>query len=82
MNITVKFFSNLMEYLPKNIEGNAMELNEPGSVTPNQILRRFNVPQAEVQTMMRNGVFLPEQDRDKSLEEGDVLTVWPAIQGG
>ena len=82
MKITVKFFSNLMEYLPKNIEGNAIKLDEPGSITPNQILKRFHVPDAEVRTVMRNGVFLPEEERDKKLEEGDVLTVWPAIQGG
>ena len=82
MKITVKFFSSLMEYLPKYIEGNAIQLDESGSITPNQVLQRFNVPDAEVRTMIRNGVFLPGEDRDKSLEEGDVLTVWPAIQGG
>ncbi len=82
MKVTVKFFSNLMEYLPKNIEGNAIQLDESGSITPNQILQRFNVPDAEVRTVMRNGVFLPFDARDEKLEEGDVLTVWPAIQGG
>ena len=82
MKITVKFFSNLMEYLPKTVEDNAMELNESGPITPNQILQRYDVPHAEVQTMMRNGVFLPEEERDSELEDGDVLTVWPAIQGG
>ncbi len=82
MKITVKFFSSLMEYLPKDIEGNAVQLDESGSITPNQILQRFNVPEAEVRTVMRNGVFLPLDARDETLEEGDVLTVWPAIQGG
>ncbi len=82
MKITVKFFSSLMEYLPKNIEGNAVVLDESASITPNQILQRFHVPDAEVRTVMRNGVFLPLDARDEKLEEGDVLTVWPAIQGG
>ncbi len=82
MKVTVKFFSSLMEYLPENIDGNAVWLDEPGSITANQVLKRFNVPDTEVRTIMRNGVFLPQAERDEKLEDGDVLTVWPAIQGG
>ncbi len=82
MKITVKLFSSLMEYLPKSIEGNAIVLDEPDAITPNQVLKRFNVPDAEIRTVMRNGVFLSVEARDVELEEGDVLTVWPAIQGG
>ena len=82
MKVTVKFFSSLMEYLPRNVEGNTVRLDESAAITPNQILQRFAVPETEVRTMMRNGVFLPASMRDEKLEEGDVLTVWPAIQGG
>ncbi len=82
MKITVKFFSSLMEYLPTNATDNSIELNETVAVSPTQIINRFKVPHDEVRTMMKNGTFLPEQDRNAPLEEGDVLTVWPAIQGG
>jgi sulfur carrier protein ThiS len=82
MKVTVKFFSSLMEYLPASVEGNSVELDEPVAVTPTQIMERFKVPDAEVRTMMRNGTFLPEEQRNQPLEDGDTLTVWPAIQGG
>ena len=82
MKITVKFFSSLMEYLPADATENSIELNEAGAITPIQIMDRFKIPHDEVRTMMKNGTFLPEQERSISLEEGDVLTVWPAIQGG
>jgi len=82
MKVTVKFFSSLMEYLPASVEGNSVELDEPVAPTPIQIMERFRVPDAEVRTMMRNGTFLPEEQRNKPLEDGDTLTVWPAIQGG
>ncbi len=82
MNITVKFFSSLMEYLPRSAEGNAMVVQVNPGTSPRQVLARYRVPEEEVRTVMRNGVFLPEEDRDKPLEEGDLLTVWPSIQGG
>jgi sulfur carrier protein ThiS len=82
MNITVKLFSSLMEYLPADATDNMIELNEAVAVSPIQIIDRFKIPHNEVRTMMKNGTFLPEQDRHTPLSEGDVLTVWPAIQGG
>ena len=82
MKITIKFFSSLMEYLPANATDNSIELNEAAAMSPIQIIDRFKIPHDEVRTMMKNGTFLPEQERNSPLEDGDVLTVWPAIQGG
>lgn len=82
MNITIKFFSSLMEYLPANSDDNSMNLNVDNGATTRDILSRFKVPDEEIQTVMRNGVFQPEQDRDLPLEDGDTITVWPSIQGG
>ncbi len=82
MKITVKLFSSLMEYLPAEASGNAIELIENSPLTPNDIMERLKVPSTEVRTMMLNGIFLPEQERQKVLQHGDVLSVWPAIQGG
>ena len=71
-----------MEYLPKNIEDNFVELQDNPALSPMQIIAKFNIPPDEVRTMMKNGTFLPEQERNSPLEDGDILTVWPAIQGG
>lgn len=82
MKITVKFFSSLMEYLPASADDNSIEIEQASPLTPIQVIERFGVPEEEVRTMMKNGTFLPEDQRTASLEDGDVLTVWPAIQGG
>ncbi len=82
MNITVKLFSSLMEYLPGDVDGNTLELSFNDDQTPHQIVDRYKVPREEVQMMMLNGVFLPEEQRDETLKDGDTLSVWPTIQGG
>lgn len=82
MKITIKFFSSLMDYLPDTAEGNALELTVSDTQTPNQLLDRYKVPHEEAQMMMHNGVFLPVENRNQPLQEGDVLSVWPTIQGG
>ncbi len=71
-----------MEYLPSGTDGNSIELRESVAPTPLEIMARFRVPAAEVSTMMCNGVFLAEEKRNTPLQDGDTLTVWPAIQGG
>lgn len=82
MKITIKLFSNLMEYLPTTAKGNSIELTVSDIQTPNQLLERYKVPREEAQMMMCNGVFLPVEERGKPLREGDVLSIWPTIQGG
>ena len=82
MKIKVKFFSNLMDYLPDSAEGNTLALTVSDKQTPNQLLDRYKVPYEEAQMMMCNGVFLPVEERDSPLHEGDVLSIWPTIQGG
>ncbi len=71
-----------MDYLPDTIDGNTLELTVSDKQTPVQILDRYKIPHEEAQMMMCNGVFLPAENRDKPLQEGDTLSIWPTIQGG
>lgn len=82
MKITIKLFSSLLEYLPKDAQGNQAELPLSPGTTANQAVAKLGIPRAEVRTVMKNGAFLPEDERDRPLHDGDILTVWPAIQGG
>ncbi len=82
MKITVKLFSSLMEYLPPDVQENELEIVQTNPITPVQILTRFKIPENEVHTMMINGVFLPPENRNDVMKDGDCLTVWPALQGG
>ena len=71
-----------MEYLPATADENFVSLNVVDGTTTREVLSQFKVPDEEIQTVMKNGVFQPEEGRDLPLEEGDTVTVWPSIQGG
>ncbi|MDD9858241.1 MAG: MoaD/ThiS family protein [Gammaproteobacteria bacterium] len=82
MKITLKLFSGLMEYLPPQADGNALEIDAPAAVTPHQLIDRYRLPRDAVRVVMRNGEFVPPDERDAPLQDGDVVSVWPSIQGG
>lgn len=82
MKITLKLFSGLAEYLPPEADGNALEVSAPDSMTAHGLIDQYRLPRREVQVMMVNGEFLPPHERDLPLRDGDVISVWPSIQGG
>ncbi len=82
MKITLKLFSGLTEYLPPEAEGNTLAVSVPDSMTIEMLIDRYRVPRAEAQVVMVNGEFRPTEQRDLPLQDGDVISVWPSIQGG
>lgn len=82
MKITLKLFSGLSEYLPPQAEGNALEISTPAPVTPDALIDRYRLPRREAQVVMVNGKFVPSDKRGLPLQDGDVMSVWPPIQGG
>ncbi|MGI9310890.1 MAG: MoaD/ThiS family protein [bacterium] len=84
MKITLKLFSNLAEHLPAQADGNALEIDagDADAITPRMLIERYRLPPAEAKVMMLNGAHLPPEQHDAPLRDGDVLAVWPSIQGG
>lgn len=82
LRITFKLFATLMDYLPPAAHKHSVELEVAEAVTPNQLIDRFQVPRAQVHLVLVNGVYVPEAERDKPLQEGDALAVWPPVAGG
>lgn len=82
MRVTVKLFSNLMEYLPVGTEGNSFVLQLAESASSADILDRCKIPADAVQVVMINGEFQAKEKRSEPLSDGDTLSIWPAIQGG
>jgi molybdopterin converting factor small subunit len=82
MQVTFKLFATLMGYLPPTANKHMVTLDVDQTVTPNQLIDRFSVPQSDVHLVLVNGVYLAEKDRDKPLHEGDVLAIWPPVAGG
>lgn len=81
MKITLKLFAGLMDYLPAETEGK-LEIRTPTEVTPHMLIDRYRLPRKEARVVMVNGEFLPPEKRDLPLRDGDVVSVWPSIQGG
>lgn len=83
MRIRVKLFANLQDLLPPGTGTAGTELEVQEDVTPNQIIDRLRVPRRSAHLVLRNGVYLGPEERDRAVfREGDVLAIWPPVAGG
>ena len=84
MQITFKLYASLTEHLPPERRvGNQMPLEVAEGATIADVIAPFNLPMKLVHLVLINGVFVPpEQRATRTLQEGDVLAIWPPIAGG
>ena len=84
MQITLKLFASLGDYLPASVRpSNEMPLPLAEGGTIAQIIERFGLPDKLVHLVLVNGHYIEEANRAAQLlTAGDVLAVWPPIAGG
>lgn len=84
MNITLKLFASLTDYLPPAAKyTNIVELDIAPEVTISQLVEQYRLPEKQVHLVLVNGTYIaPEQRASRTLQEGDVLAIWPPIAGG
>ncbi len=88
MEITLKLFATLGDYLPRELNGRARVYNQLAidvdeTTTVQAVIERFNLPPAMAHLVLVNGVFIPRDARaTRPLHPGDELAVWPPIAGG
>ena len=84
MNITLKLFASLTDYLPVESKyTNIVALEIAPETTIMQLVERYRLPPKEVHLVLVNGSYIaPEMRASKTLIEGDVLAIWPPIAGG
>ena len=82
MKITLKLFSSLSEYLPPETADNTVTVSVADSMTAHELIDQYHLPRTEARVVMVNGEFLPAEARDVALQDGDVMSVWPSLQGG
>ena len=84
MQITFKLFASLGDHLPASVRpGNEMPLSVAEGATIAQVIAPFALPSKLVHLVLVNGKYItPEQRDSHTLQEGDVLAIWPPIAGG
>ena len=60
-----------------------VEGSVPSNSTIADIIAPYNLPMKLVHLVLTNGVYVAPEDRaTRTLQEGDVLAIWPPIAGG
>jgi len=88
VQVTLKLFASLGQYLPQELGGHAragnqltLELAEDATVQA--VIDRFALPRGLVHLVLVNGAYLhPAERAAHRLQEGDALAIWPPIAGG
>lgn len=78
MQVEVRLFANLAQYLPPGIQGAAL-LEIPEGATVDELIRRLDIPGDLPHLTLVNG-----QDRAPGhrLSPGDVVSILPPLAGG
>jgi len=88
VEITLKLFATLGDYLPHELNGRMRKFNElpieiGDTATVQAVIDQFNVPRAKAHLVLVNGVFIPPDARSQhALRACDELAVWPPIAVG
>ena len=83
MQVNVKLFAGLSEYLPPGSLQNSTLVLAAEAATINELIARLNVPPTRVHLVLLNGVYMKPDQRDSArLRNGDTLAMWPPVAGG
>ncbi len=88
MEITLKLFATLSDYLPHELDGrvrvhNQLPLEVADGTTVQAVIDRMHLPPKLTHLVLVNGVYIPPRARaTHPLQSGDALAVWPPIAGG
>jgi len=79
MEVTVKLFATLRDYLPKNSDGKSCKVKIDENTTIKQIITQLMLPEEIPKIILVNGL---NGSIDQTLKDGDVLSIFPPVAGG
>lgn len=83
MQVTVKLYAGLSEYLPPGSVDQSTVIQATGGTTISRIIERLNIPPERAHLVLLNGVYVKPEDRNSTVpSDGDALAMWPPVAGG
>lgn len=88
MEIILKLFATLGDYLPQELDGkarvhNQLRLEVADGTTVQAVIDQMRLPAKLTHLVLVNGIYIPTPSRaTHPLRAGDALAVWPPIAGG
>lgn len=83
MRVQLELYASLMKHLPPEAVRHRVQVELVPGTTAHALLDRYQVPFEQAHLVLRNGVFLHQDEREQILlEDGDVIAVWPPVAGG
>ena len=79
MEIEVKLFATLRDYLPKGSGQFSCRIEANSTDTVRDVLKKLKIPEEIPKIILVNGV---HSNLDRVLKRGDVLSVFPPVAGG
>ncbi len=83
MNVQLKLFATLKDYLPAGTQGNQVQLDVAEGTTVGNLIDAYQLPPKLTHLVLVNGHYIePDKRAAVRLNEGDALAIWPPIAGG
>jgi len=83
MNVTLKLYASLADYLPADARLNHVQLELADDSTIATVIERYRLPPKLTHLVLVNGAYVPPSERAGTrLRDGDHLAIWPPIAGG
>jgi len=79
MQVKVKLFATLRDYLPKDSDGRSCQVTIDKATTIEQIIAQFKIPEEIPKIILVNGL---NGTMDQTLKEGDEVSIFPPVAGG
>ncbi len=79
MEVKVKLFATLRDFLPENSDGKSCQMEIDETTTIAQIITKLKIPEEIPKIILVNGL---SGTIDQPLKEGDELSIFPPVAGG
>jgi molybdopterin converting factor small subunit len=79
MEIEVKLFATLRDYLPQGSGRFSCKMEIDGQTRVEDVLSKLKIPEDMPKIILLNGI---HGKKEQLLKEGDILSVFPPVAGG